>query len=145
MKNISSFLNRHDWIMPLLIVVLLAASVYGGVSYVQTKARNQAIARAHRMDGKVFTITAVANNLVGDTKLILTDENGREAGWIAMYMANPFNEKINPLFLAFSDPNGRLPIPMKVRTRFRPEPWTSKVDGFVKDNYTGSFLEFEIL
>lgn len=145
MKRITNFLGRHDWIIALFIVAVLASSAYGAVSYVQAKARNQAIARAKQMDGKVFTITAVGFNFIGDTKLVLTNEHGQDAGWIAMYMANPFHKRINPFSLAFSNPNGHVPVPMKVRTRFRPTPWTYQTDGKTKDNFTGSYLEFEIL
>ena len=106
MKTFRALLARHDWIVVVFIMGVLLASVYGTVTYVQAKARNQAMARAQRMDGKTFTITAVGYNFTGDTKLVLTDENGQDAGWIAMYMANPLNDKINPLFLALTNPYG---------------------------------------
>lgn len=149
MTKFKTFISNHSESLFGLCLVLAFAVVVGSacgyISHIKTKARNQAISRAQNMDGRTFTITQVGWNWVGDTKLWLTDENGKDAGWISMYMANPFNEKINPFFLAFTDPHGRVPIPMKVKARFRPTPWTDKNDGETKENFTGSYLEFEVL
>jgi hypothetical protein len=62
-----------------------------------------------------------------------------------IYMTNPFDSKINPFTLAFTDPYGKLPVPMKVRARYRATPWPPKYDSTIKDNFTGSYLEFEVL
>ncbi len=149
MKSIRDFVRKHDELSFIIAIIILfgtiAGSIYGYIHHAETKARNQAIARARQMDGRTFTIDNIAWNWIGDTKLILKDENGRDAGWIAMYMANPLNEKINPLSLVFTNPHGRIPLPMKVKAHFRPTPWTCKYDGEFKDNFTGSFLEFDII
>jgi hypothetical protein len=134
-----------DWLIPLLVTGLILATIHGTIAYKQAKARNQAIARAKQMDGRIYSIDNVAWNFVGDTKLILKNEQGADAGWVMIYMANPLNDKVNPLSLAFTDPYGRVPVPMKVKAHFRQAPWALKYDGTTKDNFTGSFIEFEIL
>ena len=149
MKNIATFLRKHDAFAALLFVVLIMVAIYGSVygykNHIETKARNQAIARAKSMDGKIYLIDQVAWNWVGDTQLMLKNEQGQKAGSIMMYMANPFDSKINPLSLAFTHPNDPIPVPMKVKVHFRETPWAAKYDGKVKDGFTASFLEFEIL
>jgi len=134
-----------DWLIPVLATGLILATIYGTIAYKQAKARNQAIARAKQMDGRIYSIDNVAWNFVGDTKLILKNERGADAGWVMIYMANPLNDKVNPLSLAFTDPYGRVPVPMKVKAHFRQAPWALKYDGTTKENFTGSFIEFEVL
>jgi len=149
MKNFKSFVRNHDEFCSAAVIVLIIGAilttVYGLKYHVENKARNQAIARAKSMDGKVYSIDAVAWNWIGDTKLILKNEHGADAGWIMIYMANPLDSKINPLTLAFTHPHDRVPVPMKVKAHFRETPWAAKYDGKVKENFTGSFLEFEVL
>ena len=149
MKNMITFLRKHDELTSILccalVIAIIAASIYGYINHTETKLRNQAIARAKQMDGRIYTIDNVAWNFVGDTKLILKNEHGMDAGWVMIYMNNPLNDKINPLFLVFTDPHGKIPVPMKVKAHFRPTPWTQKDVTSTRENYTGSFLEFEIL
>lgn len=149
MKNFKTFFRNHDGFCSATAIILIMAAIlstgFGLKHHVETKARNQAIARAKLMDGKIYSIDSVAWNWIGDTKLILKNEHGTDAGWIMIYMANPLDSKINPLTLSFTDPYGRVPVPMKVRARYRETPWASKYDGKIKDNFTGSFLEFEVL
>lgn len=137
--------EHADLLFGALFTIVVVAAIYGSLNYRERKLRNQAIARAKQMDGRIYTIDNVAWNWIGDTKLILKNENGADAGWIMIYMANPIDSKINPLTLSFTDPYGRAPVPMKVRARYREIPWASKYDGKTKDNFTGSFLEFEVL
>jgi hypothetical protein len=147
MKNFKNFISRHDEAAGtaccILLIAALAASIYGFVRYKQNAAKNQAVARAKSMDGRIYTIDNVAWNWIGDTKLILKNEHGTDAGWIMIYHANPLDSKINPLTLSFTNPYGRVPVPMKVKTHYRENPWTSKYDGKTKENFTGSFIEFE--
>lgn len=149
MKNFKMFVRNHDGFCSATAIILIMATIlttgFALKHRVETKARNQAISRAKLMDGKIYSIDAVAWNWIGDTKLILKNEHGTDAGWIMMYMANPLDSKINPLTLSFTNPYGRVPVPMKVRARYRATPWASKYDGKTKDNFTGSFLEFEVL
>jgi len=149
MKRIVNFLRKHDGFTSLLFTVLIMAalvgSVYGYIHHTETKARNQAMARAKQMDGQIYTIDAVAWNWIGDTKLILKNQQGQDAGRIMIYMANPLDSKVNPLTLSFTNPYGRVPIPMKIKARYRDTPWACKSDGKTKDNFTGSYLEFEVL
>lgn len=149
MKRTITLIKKHDEVCfgigIVLAILLVAGFVYGYAHHVQTKAKNEAIARAKKMDGKTYTINDVAWNWIGDTKLFLKDKNGSDAGWVMMYMANPFDKKVNPLSLAFSNPHDKLPFPMKVRPHFRPTPWTSDYDGKTKEGITASYLEFEIL
>jgi hypothetical protein len=149
MKKAINFFRKHDEFTFTLCFVLLIATIggaiYGYKSHIETKARNQAIARAKQMDGKIYSISEVAWNWVGDTELTLKNERGETTGSIMMYMANPFDAKINPLSLAFTHPHDPIPVPMKVKVHFRETPWAAKYDGKVKDSFTGSYLEFEIL
>ena len=149
MNNLKKFFRNHDEFCfvacSVLVIAAIASSIYCYVHHVQTKARNQAIARAKQMDGRIYSIDNVAWNFVGDTKLILKNERGADAGWVMIYMANPLNDKVNPLSLAFTDPYGRVPVPMKVKAHFRQAPWALKYDGTTKENFTGSFIEFEVL
>jgi hypothetical protein len=112
--------------------------------------RTQAIERAKRMDGGVYTITGVAWNWIGDTRLYLLNERGEDAGWVMIHMNNPFTREVNLLSLAFSDKRyDPLPFPMKVKAHYRAEAWDeekpSPHEGNRKENYTGSFIEFEKL
>lgn len=147
MKNVKAFIMKHDkatFVTCMILVIALAAtSLYGFVRHKQNAAKAQAIARAKNMDGRTFTITNISWNFVGDTNLFLQTENGQNAGWIAMHTTNPLNDKINPLFLVFTDPHGHIPIPMRVRARFRETPWTNEQTGRSYENFTGSFVEFE--
>lgn len=149
MKNFKQFLLKHENLCSALAIILVMAALlttgFGLKHHVENKARNQAIARAKLMDGKVYSIDSVAWNWIGDTKLILKRESGEDAGWIMIYMANPLDSKINPLTLAFTHPHDPVPVPMKVKAHFRESPWAAKYDGKVKDNFTGSYLEFEVL
>jgi len=149
MKNIINFIKRHDeaafGVSIAVAFLMVAIFVCGYVHHLKTKARNQAINRAKKMDGRIYTIDNVAWNFIGDTKLILKNEQGQNAGWVMIYMTNPFDSKINPVTLAFTDPYGKAPVPMKVKARFRATPWPGKYDGTIKDNFTGSYLEFEVL
>ena len=137
--------EHADLLFGILFTIIVVTEIYGSINYRERKLRNQAIARAKQMDGRIYTIDNVAWNWIGDTKLILKNEHGKDAGWIMIYMANPLDSKINPLTLSFTDPYGRIPVPMKVRARYRETPWASKYDGKIKDNFTGAFLEFEVL
>jgi hypothetical protein len=147
MKNFKTFISNHGagvfTACCILAIATIAASIYGFVRHQQNAAKNQAVARAKSMDGRTFTITNVSWNWIGDTKLILQNENGKDAGWIAMHTTNPLNDKINPLFLAFTNPHARIPLPMKVRARFRETPWNNQQTGRSYENFTGSFVEFE--
>ena len=149
MKRIISIIKKHEEVsfgIGLVIAMLLVSTfVFGYIHHLKTKARNQAIARAQNMDGRVYTIDNVAWNWLGDTKLILKDETGRPTGWVMIYMTHPLTDKINPLFLAFTNPHGKIPLPMKIRAHFRPAAWTHKDVNDTHENYTGSFIEFEIL
>ena len=149
MKNFKSFVRKHGEFCSAAIIILIIAAIlttgFGLKHHVETKARNQAIARAKMMDGKIYSIDTVAWNWIGDTKLILKHESGEDAGWIMIYMANPLDSKINPLTLAFTHPHDPVPVPMKVKAHFRETPWAAKYDGKVKDNFTGSYIEFEVL
>ena len=132
-----------EWTIPVLCVVLLFAAIATTVTIKTRNARKQAVARAQKMDGRIFTITEIGWNFVGDTKLTLQTDQGQNAGWIAMHSTNPLNDKVNPFFLAFTDPHGHVPIGMKVKARFRETPWTDERSGRSYENYTGSFIEFE--
>lgn len=147
MKTLRHFIAEHyQTAVPCLILLafaITAGSIYGYLTHKTTVARNQAIQRAKNMDGRTFTITDVAFNFIGDTKLVLQNEQEQGAGWIAMHTTNPLNAKINPLFLVFTDPSGRLPLPMKVKARFRETPWTDENTGRTYEEFTGSFVEFE--
>jgi len=149
MTNFKKFLLNHENLCSAVAVILvMAALLTTGFSlkhHVETKRRNQAIARARLMDGKTYSIDAVAWNWIGDTQLILKHESGEDAGWIMIYMSNPLDSKLNPLTLAFTHPHDRVPVPMKVKAHFRETPWADKYDGKIKDNFTGSYLEFEVL
>jgi len=149
MKKAIAFIKKHDetcfGIGLVIAFILVAVFVVSYVRHVKTKARNQAINRAQTMDGQIYTINNVAWNFIGDTKLILKNEKGQDTGWIMIYMTNPLDSTINPLTLAFIDPHGRVPVPMRVRPRYRATPWPRKYDATVKDNFTGSYLEFEVL
>jgi hypothetical protein len=140
--------THYEKLAPIALVAIVAAifiTPFFVLSHLQTKARNQAIARAKQMDGRVYTIDNVAWNWIGDTKLILKNDRGENAGWVMIYMANPLDSKINPLTLAFTHPHDPVPVPMKVKAHFRETPWADKYDGKVKENFTGSFVEFEVL
>jgi hypothetical protein len=147
MKRIITFIKDHDetsfGLGLVLALLLVGGFIYGYIHHLQTKARTQAINRAKKMDGRTFTIDNVAWNWIGDTKLILKNEQGQDIGWVMIYMANPLDSKINPLTLAFTHPHDPVPVPMKVKAHFRETPWASKYDGKVKDNFTGSYIEFE--
>lgn len=137
--------EHADLLFGLVFAIVIVSAIYGSLNYRERRLRNQAISRAKQMDGRIYTIDNVAWNWIGDTKLILKNEHGKDAGWIMIYHANPLDSKINPLTLSFTDPYGRVPVPMKIRARYRETPWASKYDGKTKDNFTGSFLEFEVL
>jgi len=147
MKNLKTFISKHDASVFTACLILafatIAGSIYGFVRYKQNAAKAQAVARAKNMDGRTFTISEITWNFIGDTRLFLKTDEGQNAGWIAMHSTNPLNDKINPLFLAFTDPHGRVPVPMKVRARFRETPWTNEQTGRSYENFTGSFVEFE--
>jgi len=150
MKSTIAFFKRHDALTFCLIAALVLGTLYGtGYGIYRHKfnqARNQAIARAKRMDGQIFTVYQVGWNFLGDTRLFLTDENGKDAGWIAMYMNNPLTDKANPLFLIIVDKTNKNPLPMKVRAHFRTDgPWTQPNVEKTKEEYTASHLSFEIL
>ena len=97
------------------------------------------------MDGRTYMINNVAWNWIGDTKLILKNEQGADAGWVMIHFENPLDSKINPLTLALTKPHSQIPLPMKVKAHFRGTPWVDKYDGNTHENFTGSFVEFEIL
>ena len=59
-----------------------------------------------------------------------------------IYMSNPLNEEVNPLFLLFA--RKRAQFPMKVRTHYRAQPHALR-DGKTVERFTGSFLDFEKL
>jgi hypothetical protein len=147
MNNLKTFISKHDATVftacVVLVLATIAGSIYGIVRFKQNAAKAQAIARAKSMDGQTFTITNISWNWIGDTKLILQSESGQNAGWIAMHTTNPLNDKINPLFLVFTNPHGRVPVPIKVKARFREIPWTNEQNGRSYENFTGSFVEFE--
>ncbi|MDX6577805.1 MAG: hypothetical protein QOE96_3758 [Blastocatellia bacterium] len=149
MKNLKKFFRNHDEFCfvacSVLIIAAIAGSIYGYVHHVQTKARNQAVARAKQMDGRTYMINNVAWNWIGDTKLILKNEQGADAGWVMIHFENPLDSKINPLTLALTKPHSQIPLPMKVKAHFRRTPWVDKYDGNTHENFTGSFVEFEIL
>jgi hypothetical protein len=160
MENLKNFIRKHDELCILATIILIVAGLlttaFGVEHHRQTKARNQAIARAKSMDGKIYSINQVGWNWVGDTQLTLKNERQENAGSIMMYMANPFDSKINPLTLAFTHPHDRVcpsedvngncaPGPMRVKAHFRETPWADKYDGKIKDGFTGSYLEFEVL
>ena len=149
MKNIIRFIKRHDeaafGIGLVLAAVLVALFVFGYIRHVKTTLRNRAMTRAMKMDGHIYTINQIGWNFLGDTRLFLTDENGRDAGWIAMYMNNPLTDKINPLFLIVIDKTNQNPLPMKVRAHFRSTTWTQPNVDNSKEEYTASHLTFEIL
>ena len=146
MKSTIAFLKRHDALSFWLVTALVLATLYGGgygiYRHKFNQARNQAIARAKRMDGQTFTIYQIGWNFVGDTRLFLTDENGKDAGWIAMYMNNPLTDKANPLFLLVINETDKNPLPMKVRAHFRTDPWSQPNLETTKEEYTASHLEF---
>ncbi len=100
MKTLKKFFRNHDEFCfaacSVLIIAAIAGSIYGYVHHVQTKARNQAIARAKQMDGRTYMINNVAWNWIGDTKLILKNEQGADAGWVMIHFENPLDSKINP-------------------------------------------------
>lgn len=128
------------------IVGTLVGTVLTSLAIWQHNGRTQAVQRAMKMDNEVYTIKAVAWNWIGDTKLYLLDENGKDAGWVMIHMNNPFTSKVNPLFLSFSDKrHDPLPFPMKVRTHRLDDAWKGKDFRDRRENFTGSFLEFEIL
>jgi hypothetical protein len=147
MKNFKNFITKHDeasfTVCVIVILASIAGSIYSFIAYKQNAAKAQAIARAKSMDGRTYSINEIGWNFVGDTKLILKTENGQDAGWIAMHSTNPLNDKINPLFLAFIDPHGHLPLPKRVKAHFRETPWTDEQSGRAYENFTGSFIEFE--
>src|SRR5712664_1719862 len=115
-----------DWLIPVLVTGLILATIYGTIAYKQAKARNQAIARAKQMDGRTYMINIVAWNWIGDTKLILKNEQGTDAGWVMIHFENPLDSKINPLTLALTKPHSQTPLPMKVKAHFRGTPWVDK-------------------
>lgn len=141
-QKLATYLHP-EWTIPVLCVVLLFTAIATTVTIKTRNARNQAVSRAQKMDGRIFTITEIKWNFVGDTQLTLKTDQDQDAGWIAMHSTNPLNDKVNPFFLAFTDPYGRVPIGMKVKARFRETPWTDKQSGRSYKHYTGSFLEFE--
>jgi hypothetical protein len=132
------------------IVGTLAGLAFGSLAIWQHNGRTQAVQRAKKMDGETFTIKGVSWNWIGDTRLFLENERGEDAGWVMIHMNNPFTSKVNPLYLAFSEKRHEpLPFPMKVRTHYRPEAWedepASSHQSDRKENFTGSFIEFEQL
>jgi hypothetical protein len=147
MRNFRLFISKNDVSVftacLILIFATIAGSIYGFIRYKQNAAKAQAVTRAKNMDGRTFTISEISWNFIGDTRLFLKTDNGQDAGWIAMHSTNPLNDKLNPLFLAFTDPHGRVPVPMKVRARYRETPWTNEQTGRSYENFTGSFVEFE--
>ena len=128
------------------IVGGLASLVYGAVAVWQHNARTQAIQRARKMDGSIYTIKNAGWTFLGDTRLYLVDERGADAGWIAMHMNNPFTSEVHPLFLTMAGRGNEPPsFPMKVRVHFRPSAWTDEHVSDPHENYTASFLTFEKL
>lgn len=130
-------------------VVVVGGILFMAFGYPAIRKHNdrvQAVQRAMKMDGEVFTITSVSWNWIGDTRLHLQNARGEDAGWIMIHSENPIHKDINPFYLAFTpkryDP---LPLPMTVRAHFRPQPWVETVLGRERthENFTGSFLEFE--
>lgn len=146
-----SFAEGHrdgfiSFIIAATIVGTLVGLVFGARAIWQHNGRAQAIQRAKRMDGEVYTIKGVSYNLIGDTRLFIENERGEDAGWIMIHMNNPLTAKVNPLFLAFSDKRyAPLPFPMKVRAHFRGEAWVDENCSSPRENFTGSFIEFEQL
>jgi len=130
------------FIFAVSIVGSLAGAAYGSLAIWNHNGRVQAVERAKKMDGEVFTIKGVSSNLVGDTRLFLQNSRGEDCGWVMIYMSNPLNEEVNPLFLLFA--RKRAQFPMKVRTHYRAQPHALR-DGKTVERFTGSFLDFEKL
>lgn len=142
--------ERRDGIASAVAAVVIVFALFGSawtsVAVSRHNGRVQAVERARKMDGGIFTIKRVSYNFLGDTRLHLQNERGEDCGWVMLYMNNPLTREVNPIFLALSDKRyDPLPFPMKVRARYRPEAWTDAKLSSAKENYTGSFLAFEKL
>ncbi|HEY0171783.1 MAG TPA: hypothetical protein VGB98_12230 [Pyrinomonadaceae bacterium] len=124
------------------VVGALYGAVYGALAIWEHNGRTQAVQRAKKMDGEVFTIKGISSNLVGDTRLFLENARGEDCGWVMIYMSNPLNDEVNPIFLLFA--RKRAHFPMKVRAHYREQPHALK-DGKTVERFTGSFLDFERL
>ncbi len=128
------------------IIAVIVGSIVTTYKISTHNTRTQAVQRAQKMDGETYTIKGVSNNWIGDTRLFLENERGEDCGWVMIYMNNPLTSKVNPLFLFFSDKrHDPLPFPMRVRVHYRQEAWTDENVSSTKENFTGSFLEFEPL
>lgn len=129
-----------------IIIGAIVGPLLAALAIWEHNGRTQAIYRARKMDGEIYTIKAVDYNFVGDTRLFLNDEGGHDAGWIMIHMNNPFTSEVNPIFLTFAGKgNEKLPLPMKVKVHLREEAWKDENVSSTRENFTGSFLEFERL
>lgn len=148
-KSIGVFADRHDRIicftLAVVIVGALYASAFTALSIWRHNGRTQAVQRAMRMDGEIYTIKKVDWNWIGDTLLYLNNERGEDAGWVVIHNNNPLTSAVNPLYLSLLKPLAPLPFPMKVRAHFRAEAWENTATGRSYENYTGSFVDFEQL
>lgn len=149
-KALKDFARAHEgfaaFVFSITIVGILVGSIFTALAIWKHNGRTQAVQRAMMMDGEVYTIKGVSYNWVGDTRLFLENERGEDKGWVMIHMNNPFTSEVNPLYLALSDKRHEpLPFPMKVRVRRRVEAWSDEVVNDTKENFTGSFLEFEKL
>lgn len=139
--------DNHEFLAPFVCAVVIVGSLYGSVSAALAiwhhNGKVQAVERAKKMDGEVYSIVDGNWNLVGDTVLYLEDERG-DCMKVVMSMNNPFTNEIHPLFRRFSNKRYEpLHLPMKVRVHYRPDAWTDEYWQTKYENYTCSFLTIE--
>lgn len=131
------------FLLTIAIIMTVVAAICATLAIKRRTAHKQAIQRAQKMDGHVYTVDNVAWNWIGDTKLMLKNEQGQDAGWIMIQLNNPLTNTVNPLLLALTRPHAPLPFPLRVRAHFRQAAWQDPYDKDTHENYTGSFIEFE--
>lgn len=140
--------RRADIKLFIVFFAIVGAIVGSVVATYQIKmhnARTQAVWRAQKMSGEIYTIKGVDFNWVGDTRLYLENDRGEDCGFVMMHMNNPFTSEVNPIYLTFAGNGYDNPFPMKVRTYYRQEAWTKEHVSSNKESFTGSFLTFEKL